>query len=217
MTQQVKCVSFHGTPKDEGDVMSISTPAIGPIATPDFSYYHRLNTRWHKAALQVFMLIVLAHWAEHLAQAWQIYVLGWPRHHAGGALGLRFPWLVSSELLHYGYALIMLIGIWLLREGFTGVSRKYWTAALLIQMWHHFEHCLLIGQVWFHHNLFGSSVPTSILQLLFPRVELHLFYNTIVFIPMVVSMYYHMFPPQREPRHAACNCAWRKQELIGTD
>ena len=29
----------------------------------------RLNTEWHERALQVFMLVVLAHWAEHLAQA----------------------------------------------------------------------------------------------------------------------------------------------------
>ena len=33
----------------------------------------------HERALQIFMLIVLAHWAEHLAQAAQIYFLGWPR------------------------------------------------------------------------------------------------------------------------------------------
>jgi len=35
-----------------------------------------------------------------------------------------------------------------------------------------------------------------------PRVELHLFYNTIVFIPMVVAMYFHMFPPAGERRKA---------------
>ena len=33
-----------------------------------------LNTRWHKAALIGFMAIVLAHWAEHVAQAIQIWV-----------------------------------------------------------------------------------------------------------------------------------------------
>jgi hypothetical protein len=36
---------------------------------------------------------------------------------------------------------------------------------------------------------FGNAVPTSILQLWFPRLELHLFYNTVVFVPMVVAMY----------------------------
>ena len=38
----------------------------------------RLNQEWHKPALQAFMVIVLAHWAEHLAQAVQIYALHWP-------------------------------------------------------------------------------------------------------------------------------------------
>ena len=41
-------------------------------------------------------------------------------------------------------------------------------------------------------------MPTSIAQLWVPRVELHLIYNTIVFIPMVIAMYYHMFPPAAE-------------------
>ena len=39
-------------------------------------------------------------------------------------------------------------------------------------------------------------MPTSIAQLVFPRVELHLFYNTIVTIPMVVAMFYHLRPKQ---------------------
>ncbi len=32
--------------------------------------------------------------------------------------------------LHYGYALVMLIFLWVLRKGFTGLSRKWWTVAL---------------------------------------------------------------------------------------
>jgi hypothetical protein len=39
-----------------------------------------------------------------------------------------------------------------------------------------------------------------------------LFYNTIVFIPMVVGMFYHMFPRQGEAS-AACTCAWHRQKL----
>ena len=40
------------------------------------------------ARLQIFMFIVLAHWGEHLVQAYQIYVMGWPRPKANGILGL---------------------------------------------------------------------------------------------------------------------------------
>ena len=38
----------------------------------------RLHGRYHRVALNLFMLIVIAHWAEHLAQAYQIWVLDWP-------------------------------------------------------------------------------------------------------------------------------------------
>lgn len=170
--------------------------------------YDKLNSQWHERALQIFMLVVLGHWGEHLAQATQIFIMGWPRPKANGILGLWYPWLITSEVMHYAYALIMLIGIWVLRKGFTGTARKWWTVALVIQFWHHIEHLLLITQATMHHNLWHRPVPMSVLQLFFPRVELHLFYNTIVFIPMVIGMYYHMFPPEGETQHNNCSCAW---------
>ncbi len=189
---------------------SQSIPQIHVKSSDGQSLYEKFNSRWHEQALQVFMVIVLAHWAEHLVQAWQIYALHWPRPTANGIIGLWYPWMIKSETLHYGYALVMLIFLWVLRKGFTGLSRKWWTVALVIQFWHHIEHLLLIGQATFHHNLWGKPVPCSVLQLVFPRVELHLFYNSIVFIPMVIGMYYHMFPPRDEPRTATCSCEWRR-------
>jgi hypothetical protein len=41
-------------------------------------------------------------------------------------------------------------------------------------------------------------------------VELHLFYNTIVFMPMVIAMYYHLFPtePAATPK---CTCALHRR------
>ena len=149
----------------------------------------RANGPDHELALRAFMAVVLAHWAEHLLQATQIYVLGWPVPEARGLLGYFFPWMVSSELLHYGYALVMLLGLWLLRHGFTGLlDRRWWTIALAIQFFHHIEHFLLQLQVILGSNLLGRPVPTSLAQLWVPRVELHLFYNTIVFIPMMVDV-----------------------------
>jgi hypothetical protein len=128
-----------------------------------------------------------------------------------GALGLVFPWLVSSELLHYGYALVMLAGLWLLRPGFTGVEdRRWWTIALGIQFFHHIEHALLQLQAIRGQNFFGAPVPTSIVQLWIPRVELHFFYNAIVFVPMLIAMYYHMFPPA--PARQQCTCAWHSRQ-----
>lgn len=173
------------------------------------TFMERLNGEHHELALRAFMVIVLAHWIEHLLQAVQIYVLGWPVPEARGALGLVFPWLIKSESLHYGYALVMLIGLWMLRSGFTGkVDRFWWTTALCIQFFHHIEHGILQAQAILGHNLMGRPVPTSLVQLWVPRVELHLFYNTIVFIPMVIGMYYHVFPPATERTRPRCTCAF---------
>ena len=183
-------------------------------AVADSSFYQKLNTVWHRRALYLFTFIVLAHWAEHLTQAYQIYVLGWARPAAGGFLGQLFPWLVSSEVLHYVYAIVMLVGIWTLRKGFIGTSRTWWTIALVIQFWHHIEHAVLQWQALTQHYWFGSPVPVSFLQMVFPkaRVEIHLFYNAVVFMPMLITMYYHMFPPRGEEA-AACSCSLRREPL----
>jgi hypothetical protein len=177
-------------------------------ATVAGTFIERLNGERHELALRLFMLIVLAHWVEHLFQGLQIYVLGWPVPEARGLLGMFFPWLIKSETLHYGYAVVMLIGLWVLRSGFTGkLDRFWWMVALWIQFFHHIEHGLLQAQVILGHNLMGRPVPTSIVQLWVPRVELHLFYNTIVFVPMVIAMYYHLFPPAEEVLRPRCSCA----------
>lgn len=185
------------------------------MATLDASSQHhtglieRLNGVRHRTALNVFMVIVIAHWAEHLAQAYQIWVLGWTVPQSRGVLGLAFPWLIKSEWLHYGYALVMLVGLFLLRKGFVGRAHTWWMIAFGIQFWHHIEHLLLFIQAQSGTYFFGRAVATSVAQLLFPRVELHLFYNTAVFIPMVVAVYLHLRPTEAERRQATCFCAGR--------
>ena len=96
-----------------------TTHAPSCAIVPSPSLRDRLNTDWHARGLQIFTLIVLAHWAEHVLQAIQIYAWHWPAPQARGVLGYFFPWLISSETLHYGYALIMLVGIWLFWPAFT--------------------------------------------------------------------------------------------------
>ena len=160
------------------------------------SFIDRLNAEWHETALRMFMVIVLAHWAEHLLQAFQIYALGWPVPEARGVLGYFFPWLDQVR-----DAALRLCA----RDARSGcsccgrASPAFRSAGggrsrSSIQFFHHIEHALLQIQAITGHNLFDRPVPTSIVQLWVPRVELHLFYNTIVFIPMVIAMYYHMFP-----------------------
>jgi hypothetical protein len=174
--------------------------ASAPLPVARNTFLHKLNGRYHQSALNVFMVIVVAHWAEHIAQAVQIWALGWKTPEAKGVLGLYFPWLVTSEWMHYGYALIMLIGLFLLRGGFTGGARTWWDLALVVQLWHHIEHLLLLIQASTHTTFFGGVVPTSVAQTLFPRVELHLFYNTIVTLPMIVAIVLHHRANRPGPR-----------------
>jgi hypothetical protein len=166
-----------------------------------------LNGRYHRLALVAFMVVVIAHWAEHIAQAVEIWGLGWKVSQARGVLGLPFPWLVRSEWLHYGYALVMLAALWILRHGLTGQARRWWRLALGIQIWHHLEHLLLLVQAATGVYLLGAKAPTSLLQLFFPRVELHLFYNTIVTIPMVVALLLHRRPNATDRAEMRCGCA----------
>jgi hypothetical protein len=182
--------------------VSLTSPRWFSVATT--------NGRAHRFWLNAFMAVVVAHWAEHLVQAYQVWVLDRPRPAARGLLGQFFPWLVTSEWLHYGYAIVMLAGLVLLRPGFAGRARTWWTVALVIQFWHHIEHLLLLIQAQTHSFFFGADVPTSVAQLVVPRVELHLFYNSIVFIPMVVAVYLHLRPNERERRAASCSCVDRR-------
>ncbi len=162
---------------------------------------------WHRPAMWAFMAVVLAHWAEHLVQAYQVWGLGMPRQHSLGVLGMLWPWLVHSEWLHYGYALVMLAGLLLLRPAMQGRARTWWNVALALQFWHHLEHALLLAQALTGWRLGGGPAPSSLVQLLVPRIELHLFYNAVVFVPMVVAVAYHLFPSRAEAARATCSCA----------
>jgi hypothetical protein len=191
------------------------TELLQPVGTAHpRGLLHQLNGPHHRASLNVFLFIVIAHWAEHLTQAYQIWVLDWSVPKSKGMLGLAYPWLVTSEWMHYGYALVMLIGLFTLRRGFVGRGKAWWTAALVIQFWHHIEHLLLFAQVQSGHFLFGKPVATSLLQLVVPRVELHLFYNTVVFLPMVIAMYLHLRPNAAELAESSCSCHAHERELV---
>ena len=147
-----------------------------------------MTEQGYQRAVFAFMFVVVAHWAEHVFQAIQVFLLGWPAPTARGALGAIWPWLVTSEALHYGYAVVMLGGLIILRGAFSGAARMWWDVALVLQIWHHFEHLLLLSQAIVGHPFFGAPKNTSIAQLVFPRIELHLFYNGVVFMPMVVAI-----------------------------
>jgi hypothetical protein len=106
--------------------------------------------------------------------------------------------------MHFGYALIMFTGLLLLLPGFKGAARGWWMASTIIQGWHLVEHSTLQIQAIVGQNLFGSPVPTSFLQPFVPRPELHLLYNLVVFIPMIVAMWLHTRPTQADLNECTC-------------
>jgi hypothetical protein len=142
----------------------------------------------HGMMLKIFVAIMIAHWLEHIVQAYQVYAMGYERHHAMGLLGQVYPWLVHSEWMHFGYAILTWLGLVILRDGFSGSARAWWDAAVIIQVWHLFEHTLLFVQAQGGFTLWGANEPTSVLQLFWPRIELHLFYNSVVTVPIVIAM-----------------------------
>ena len=91
--------------------------------------------------MNFFSAIVAFHFAEHIAQLIELYVLGWERMNCLGLLGLWQPALMRSEWLHYLYALAMLIGLYYFRPH---VKNRWWTTTIYLQQFHHFEHLLLL-------------------------------------------------------------------------
>lgn len=151
-------------------------------------FVYSISRRQHHWFLKIFLLIVTLHLAEHIIQVFQLWSLGWERKNCLGLLGLWQPWLMRSEWLHYGHAVFMLIGLAILRPRIEGKARFWWDVALVLQFYHHFEHALLLGQALTGQNLFNSPIPLSIGQMWIPRIELHLFYNLMVLVPMIVGM-----------------------------
>jgi hypothetical protein len=157
-------------------------------------WFQLLNGPYHAQALWIFMLVIVAHWMEHVLQIYQIYGLGWAPADAGGLLGVVYPQLVESEILHFVYDFIQWGGIVLLYPGFRGRARTFWGIATIIQTWHYIEHVLLMGQYMSGNYLFGAAQQISIGQLWFPRAELHFFYNLFVFMPMVIAVHFYLQP-----------------------
>lgn len=135
-----------------------------------------------KYGMKIFGALMIAHWLEHLFQAYQVYVMHMDRACALGMLGMKYPWLIRTESLHFGFALFTFVGIiyagWHYFE--SKFATKMWALGLVTAAWHLFEHVLLFSQAVSHSYLFGRSQPISIIQLIVPRIELHLFYNSII-------------------------------------
>lgn len=171
---------------------------------------HHLNGKYHSLYLKTFNAILLSHLAEHIFQTFQLYVLHWPRPQCLGLLGLIWPHLIHSEWLHYGHALFMLLGLFLLKPAITNKKARLWiNITIALAFLHHLEHFLLLEQAITHKYLFVGTLPTppgklgvpiSFGQILFPklgieifkqRIELHLFYNLLTLLPFMIALKYN--------------------------
>lgn len=150
-----------------------------------------VHGEWHKPMLTLFMILVAIHTLEHILQMIQVFVLGWPRPMSGGLVGVWMPELARAELLHFAYNLFQLVGLAVLRGGFRGKARRWWTVAVLVQSWHFFEHALLQTQWLTKTYLYGAAKPMSVLEVLLPRIELHFIYNVVVVTPMLIALFYY--------------------------
>lgn len=156
----------------------------------------------HTRALILYGGLVLGHFSEHIIQLIQAFVLGWPRHHSMGVLGMWFPDLMRTETLHFSYNLVQLVGLLLLYHGFSGRARRWWTVATVFQGFHFFEHFLLQAQYSTKIYLFGKPRQTSIGELALPRIELHFVYVTLVVIPTVIALYLYFQQRAAQEDHA---------------
>jgi len=132
----------------------------------------------------LFLIIVLIHFCEHLAQVYQLYFLNWPRLDCLGLIGLKYPLLIQNELLHYFFAIYMLVGM---NYFYYKVTNKFWwNVGIGIQTYHYLEHVILLNQ-WL--NKIPLKDRISIGSFLLPRLELHFVYNLIVSLCMLLSIF----------------------------
>lgn len=150
-----------------------------------------LNGYWHPQALLIYLGVVLGHFSEHIAQLYQYLILGWPARKAGGFLGFYFPGLAATEVLHTAYNSLQLTGLILLAYGFKGkgAARTWWLIALIMQTWHWLEHVFLQVQYLTGWYLFNAVKQRSLLELFFPRLELHFVYNLLVIVPTFIAVW----------------------------
>ncbi len=76
---------------------SRTMPHVATASIAGESFLQKLNAKWHERALQLFMVIVLAHWARASGAGLADLGDALAAPVANGILGLWYPWLIKSE------------------------------------------------------------------------------------------------------------------------
>ncbi len=172
--------------------MSISTQRTIPniLKRSNTVLINALRINWQSQILLLFMIVAGGHFAEHLVQLFQYTILKWPAREAGGVLGLWFPSLATSEYLHSTWNTLQFTGLILLYPLFLnkGKALLFWKLAIVAQAWHWLEHILLQVQYLTGYYLFHAVKQQSLLEVFFPRIELHFVYNLLSFTPTLIAL-----------------------------
>jgi len=132
----------------------------------------------------VLFFIQAAHMLEHVAQVVQKFMLHWKR--APGILGDVFDF----EWVHFVYNVGLWIGLFVIYRWLRRVDPKaipgMMTALVWFQGYHSIEHVAKMYQYY----AYGITVgPKGILGFVFPIIWLHFFFNLIVLVMMVVTLF----------------------------
>jgi hypothetical protein len=98
--------------------------------------------------------------------------------------------LVHNEVLHFGFAIFTLLGLFLFKP-ISAQAYRWWNNTINACIYHFVEHSLLMYQYITKDYFFGGTVPTAIGQIWFPRLELHFFYNLVISVFISIFIYYH--------------------------
>ena len=92
--------------------MTVSTAGIQDFTGhASGGFVDNLNTRWHRLALLSLLAIVLVHWAEHIVQAYQFFVLHWPRPMSMGLVGTDWELGFNQSRFHHAMQVLQVCDV----------------------------------------------------------------------------------------------------------
>jgi hypothetical protein len=150
----------------------------------------RNSKRYFFIFLGTAIAIQIAHDAEHVVQALQVFVLGTPRPAAGGLLGTFFDFPIVHFTYNFVYfgALLFAVAWAYGLGGFQKLDRiGMWLLIITagVQTYHAAEHVIQITQ----EAATGTQRPPGFIGLFQDNIIVHLLLNTIVWVLPAIAMW----------------------------
>lgn len=199
--QNARVAQLDGHSSQPGIVTGLVIGGILAMVAIALVVNKKLHTTTIFSVLGYVFLVQTAHHAEHVAQMFQIYVLGLRPADAHGLLGSTFDF----EWVHFTYNFgleLALIALWLvfrrtLTEGTHRKGMQVLTSLVFFQGYHAFEHVFRIFQYLFDplYSL-GLQPPPGILPVVtgVPSFAIHFWLNMMVWMVLALALWY-LRPP----------------------